>query len=294
MSEKIKKISPNNWWRALNSFLGFVAICLLLYYVDVLHLPPGCKSSYQSHADWFLVIVSIVAIIGAIWAVLARIDAEKAFTQSKETYDALSNSFMFTQIYEDERLPKIYNCIGEERVTVTLFLNFPIVGLFEKDDPKFVEKAKETFTTILIPKLEKLMDSFPHKFKLNIACYTKSFTMSFLTAPELADEKRRVENFYTLIEALAVKYKDPAKFNRFYFDKDIGLRIALVIPDIKKGEGDALVWTVSDFTPATASSFDTASFKTMDRYFIMTLDKMFENFKDKADKSESITFQITP
>lgn len=294
MSEKINKIGPNNWLTVLNIFLGLIATCLLLFLYDYLHLPPYCNEIQQSHADWFVVTVSIIAIVGAIWAVLARIDAEKAFTQSKETADALANSFKFSQIYDINKLPNIYKFIGEERVTVTLFLNFPIVGLFEKDDPKFVEKARATFTSVVIPKLENLMDSFPHKFKLNIACYTKIYTLSFLTDPKWGDDKRRVENFYTLIEALAAKYNDPSKFNRFYFDKDIGLRIALVNPDVRKDEGEAIVWTISDFTPNSSSNFGAASFRTMDRYFIETLDEMFKNFKEKADKKEVISFTNIP
>ena len=293
MSQKIQKIWSNNWWTVTFWFITLLVICLVLFYFNFFHLTEGLLP-HQSHADWFLVLVSIFAVIGAIWAVLARIDAEKAFTQSKETYDALSNSFKFLQVYDEDKLPYIYNFIGNENVTVTLFLNFPIVGLFENTDPKFVEKAKRIFAT-LITNLEKLTEKneFPSKAKINIACYTKAYTLTFLTESKWENEKRRVEIFYQLIETLASKY-NTEQFNRFYFDKDIGLRIALVNPNIKKDDGKALVWTVSDFTPDATTNFGAASFKTMDMHFIKALDKMFHNFKDKADTNESVQFTNIP
>lgn len=292
MSYKIETIKRRNIGNFILGIVVLILLCLILYWEKIIHCPDEKLPWYESKADLFLVFVSIFGVVGAFWSLFAKIDAEKAFTQSKETYEALANSFDFHQIYDNDKLSYIYQNIGKENRTVTLLLNFPLVGLFTQDKD-FVYKANQIFHKELITGLEDLTDNFPDNFKLNIACYTKEYALSFLVAGKHDEEERRINNFYNLIESLENKCGNSDKFNRFYFNKDIGLRIALVNPHYRKNEGLALVWTVSDFIPEDSAKFEAASFKTVDRCFIETLDKVFRTFYQKAIKNESIDFLKT-
>jgi hypothetical protein len=123
-----------------------------------------------------LIVVSIIAIIGAIWAVLARIDAEKSFKKSQEILDTLGSNFDFTEILNDDRFVKIINSIGNEHTRINLFLGFPCVGYLYKDKAKFRNKPENIFND-LNRKLEDLLDNLTNgkvaeKFSLNIAVFS--------------------------------------------------------------------------------------------------------------------------
>ena len=95
--------SRNGFWFLIFSFL-LVCSVISLYNFGLIH-PPNKNGFFTSHADILLVTASIIAIVGAFWAVLARIDAEKAFNKSEETVrkqddllNALGNNFEFNEI----------------------------------------------------------------------------------------------------------------------------------------------------------------------------------------------------
>ena len=294
MSEKLEKIAPRNWLWTVVVFLWLLNLCFICYYFDILRLPEGITDWKKSNADGFLVFVSILAILGFIWAVRARIDAEKAFRQSEITYEAVTGAFNFDDIYDVDKLPEIYNSIAEPEVTVVLILNFPMLGVFTKGvSPKLIESVRQYFillsSKINLLRSKSSANNWPKKFKLFIACYSQEYTNSFSSKLPDQSYKGLIDYFYNEVNLLYNEVKDPTKFDRYYFDADIGIRTALALhPKGAEKDSQGIVCLVSDFDKNDPDEFKTACFRTKHISFIEALQKLFDSFKPNIPSVDSV------
>lgn len=163
--DKVKK--RNYAWATfwlIDSILLFSALLCL----DIIHNP---KNFWFSHADALLAIASIIAIIGAIWAIFARIDAEKAFNKSHQTYlksdealkksnetlDAFGANFNFFELLKENRLGGIIDKISYDDYDISLFLGFPIIGYLYDNKNLIIEPTVESKFDSLIYHIERLI-----------------------------------------------------------------------------------------------------------------------------------------
>ncbi len=245
--------------------------------------PPTKEGFWDSEVDIFLAVISIIAVIGAVWAVLARIDAEKAFNKSQETLDALGNTFEFSEILNDDKLVEIIDSIGNEHTRINLFLGFPCIGYLYQGKKDFKIKPEELFER-LNRKLTDLLDQIQNKtvktkFHLNIA------TLSFDDAKELlTDDAGNYKpinfakedcllKFYNLIQELdndeAKKYVKHIKIV-----KNENLRFSSIRQENKStSKSKAIIWVVSNLSGV--KPFDSAGFQSSDTKLISVLEAVF-------------------
>lgn len=127
----------------------FVILCLLaiaFYFFGFIRLPKA--ELFISEEDVFIIFVSIIAILGAIWALLARIDAEKAFNKSKEILAVLGDTFPLYDIVSNGKATPILQAIGKSGYTVSLFIGFPCIGYLYRDKEKLNVKPDRLFTSL--------------------------------------------------------------------------------------------------------------------------------------------------
>jgi hypothetical protein len=225
-SEKVKE--RNIIWALLwliDSAILFGALMCL----GIIHNP---KDFWFSHADILLAFASLIALIGAIWAVFARIDAEKAFKKSEqtlkksqETLEAIGNaSFPFSEILNSDKFPSFFqipdNTISpkvESKTTLSLYLGFPCVGFLFIDKHKFKTTPEQLFFNLTeylyqlksrlarnnepANQLSKLVG-----VKLNICVFSKNKVQQMISSQgtpiNSPDGRNIIDDFYTHLEEL--------------------------------------------------------------------------------------------
>lgn len=251
---------------------------------------------YFSHADLLLLLATIVAIIGAVWAVYARIDAEKAFNESKRTRLSFGNSFKFHSIIHDpQKINYIVDDIGKKGSTVTLYLGFPIVGWFCKDFDRveslnFIAKLQ----SILQQKLLNPTGEF-EDFKLHIGLFNKNKIDELLnkiyTNNSISDAHKTTIKSYitTLYEVKRVVEADNNLKQKVIFYEGIPdygekFRFSSVNND-KTNKHKALIWIIPDFRQEqdeTEIMFESACFQTLDITIIEMLHEVFKDVEENA------------
>lgn len=259
--------------------------------------------------DLIIAFTTIVGVIGAAWAVFARIDAEKAFNQAKLTHEALGTTFSFSEILDSDRLPSIIKNIGQQGTKVTLFLGIPCVGLFYKDRIEELGKGKiiKVFNE-LINDLNELVASNNTNVFVCLGLFKKDIAIKYLKESgfdfnhgtrDLIEEYGKV---YDELMRLKVteKFKDCIKIIEIEPQKEY-FRFASVYNE-RDGIHKAIVWVVPDLptlivhpvtniqqtknskqkTPAKNGKseegfFDSACFQTSDRSLIRILQSVFDN-----------------
>lgn len=254
-----------------------------LYWLGLIH-SPNTNGFFVSDADILLAVVSIIAIVGAFWAVLARIDAERAFNKSQETLNALGSTFEFFDILNNDKLVDIIKSIGNKNTRINLFLGFPIIGYLFKDKDKlrnqplkifgeFNDKLTVLHTALLTGNIEG--------FHLNLAVFTKDNSEKLLEKnangtpkPMLLGDRDVLKEFYTNITRLkAIENKQNIKITDI--DCNENLRFASIqLEDQPTQNSKAIVWIVRDLTGGV-KQFDSAAFQTSDTKLISVLESAF-------------------
>ena len=284
----------NLWWTL--TWVGISIIIIIGFFkLGLLH---SDKPVYFSHADLFLIIATIIAIVGAVWAVYARIDAERAFVQSKKTYDALGTMFDFTTFFEKDKLQKIYDEIGVKDSYISLYLGFPIVGLpFERRNELDI-KPEELFL-----KLKEKLEHFKNKLSLpNATPFDFSLYIGYINInqasiilddilsndPLLKDVlSNHLKEFYKIIDYF-YPFNTTTKTRTNISDKirfiELELKEKFRYVTFKKVEEDVssnkktFVWVV-DFKENSIGNlkpFDSKIFQTQDERFLGLLENIFK------------------
>jgi hypothetical protein len=265
------------------------------------------KSEYTfpvSHIDGIIAMMSVIGIIGALWALFARIDAEKAFLKAQETLDALGNSFNFSEIFYQNRIPSVLNAIAEENKKVSLFLGFPCIACFYSHRDKIQggdKKIRDTFIkfTDSLRKIARDIDSDDTKpYAFNLAIFSiremeataaeSDFIFSSGGDELLANYKRALRS---IIEEKRKKPVWDEMIKIHIMDKlKEKFRFAILNDTTDSSASKAIIWIVPDF-PSKKNGFESACFQTRDLNLVAMLEKVF----DKAtDDSECLLKELRP
>jgi hypothetical protein len=292
-----------------------------LYFQGWIH-PVNKNGFFISHGDVLLITVSIIALIGAVWAIYARIDAEKAFKESILTRLSFGNSFSFPAIFMEEgnnkRLPHIINKIHEDNYTVSLYIGFPCIGHFYRKSSNYSEdridpdEVNKNFY-LLIKKLDAVItDTSASEYTINLGIFDdKEIKKCFPDSdPEIAfrppdslsgDPSRNLlEDWQDVIKRLKEKVDEEVKKNSEWGKKkkvnfipikreDERFRFASVSVRNTVGLDQrllenlrALIWVVPDFYHTNTLEFTSAGFQTSDISIIEMLEKVFAMEKHTA------------
>jgi hypothetical protein len=282
----------------------------------------------MSEVDGLVMLMSVIGIIGAIWAVFARVDAERAFNAAKEakdeaikakeesvkTYKSFGASFEFLDILDDnkknERLPFIIDKIGSSNTIVSLYLGFPCVGCLYKDYIHFTKNINRVFNDF-VEKLGFIIDA-EHSFTLNLAVFDATSIAKFMSKSGLDKLEYQGDNlfkrYFEKLRALENKMKDPT-WNKEKIIKIIKLtpetekfRFACVYRNPKLSNvtydenqiSRGLIWVVPDLL--YDKKFDSAGFQTSDVDIIKMLQKVFEcsNPEDSIEWAYNPDYKLTP
>lgn len=241
---------------------------------------------YKARIDWFIAFVSVIGIIGAGWAIKARIDAGKAFDASVKTLNALGNSFNFTQILNGDKLQSLINKIGQNDTTVSLYLGFPCVGYLYKDKHLFKKDPEYLFAN-LKDKLGELNTLIATKsisgFVLNISCFSESETLAILGGKKIMMvNDDLVGAFYKNLQNLkGFESKDDRGNQVIVHDNfKIGEKLrfmSIYSANAANQENKAIIWIVPQLSEPhkELKTFDSAAFQTSETQFINILESVF-------------------
>lgn len=294
---EIKKLKDiiyirNLWW-TLRWFSLIFCLIGALYSFNVFHVE--FRYPFVSKVDGIIWFMTIVGIIGAIWAVFARIDAERAFNQSKKTYDALGATFDFISFFENDKFPELLETIGEknyEQSVVTLYIGFPCVGLLYKENEKLKKNGPIELFLKLITKLRSIKDnlimdiSIPYTLKMG--CFDENVSNIILKGITSIskEEKIKIESllteFYTLFRTIQT-YNNP-KLKFITINESEKFRFASINPNFSKPINEvrkkAYTWIVrinqiSENGETKFQPFDSFVFQTSEDRFIALLEEVF-------------------
>jgi hypothetical protein len=234
---KINGVHAYNW-----TWVGIWVICAVSFTVGLvnlglIHFP--YNGFTVSHLDLVLAIASIIAVIGAIWAVYARIDAERAFKKSEETLDAFGANFGFYEILNLNRAGGIIDRISSDNTKVSLFLGFPIIGyLYENKSIISLQLIEKRFDELIF-NINRLIDRLRIHCDSTIQVELKELQNKYGKDNALNLQKDYPENisFYVAVfsktesEALLTEYYEKQKKNGSEIENAEQVRIKQKLDD---------------------------------------------------------------
>lgn len=277
--------SMSDWLQAVILTAIALIVVLILLICHVL-ITDSQLPVYKARVDWFLAFGFVIGIIGAGWAIKARIDAGKAFRASEKTLNALGNSFSFTQILDENKLQSLIGKIGQDNTTISLYLGFPCVGYLYKDKHLFKKDPGYIFSK-LKDKLSALNTLLGSKdisgFELNISCFSKTETEKILDGRAIMmGNDNLVESFYNYLDILKQFGTKDEKGNRVIVDQNfkIGEKLRFMSSYCSGGpdqENKAFIWIVPELSDRQKEqkTFDSAAFQTSELKFIEVLESVF-------------------
>jgi hypothetical protein len=246
-----------------------------------------------SHLDLVLAIASIIAVIGAVWAVYARIDADRAFKKSEQTLDAIGSTFDFEEILNNDKIVEIITSIGNSDTKIHLFLGFPCIGYLYKDKPIFKNTPEILFMNF-IDRLSilstRLAGDQIKNFELNLAVFSFEDCKDLLSvetkdpedsskvikkySPIMKNEVDTLEDFYKKIETLK-KLKNPS-IKIIEIQRNENLRYASIqLQNQPAHKSKSIVWIVKDLV-GEVRKFDSAAFQSSDTKLLAVLRTVFD------------------
>lgn len=298
---KIPKDSRRNCLWVLVWIISSVILICSLYYYGLIH-PTLKEGIWFSHADILLIVASIIAIIGAIWAILARIDAERAFNKSQETLDALGNTFKFYDVLNKDKIFGIIDKIGKSDFAISLFIGFPYIGYLYEEKNKFHILPEDAFEK-LTHKLDTLKSSivdtkYPiNNYKFSISVFPEDISLQLVE--KYANENKSVkENEVTEIQEKIKEF-----YKRIKIIKSLGKAEIIIDENMSTDENlrfvslefktnnfsfkdnKVLVWIIKDLSN-TEVSFDTQCFQSSDLNLISIVQTAFDS-KNKQQNGET-------
>lgn len=303
-NEYLCKITKNQF--VIDSIWFFGVVILLSAVVFILfslnYVFPSNKENgfFSINGDIFVILVSIISLVAAIWTVWAKIESTNAYNEAKKLKEAIGSPFKFDSIMSDQnKLNFIINEIGKPNSIVSLYLGFPVVGWFSKgfdrdQSIQFILQLHQILITkVLIP--FQADPNLKLKYKLNIGIFDDSTIKRILekigTDQTTAEhDKNTIKAFIELIDLIEQKISQYSTLKEnILIYKDIPIykekfRFASVrntTEDINKG----LLWIIPDFRKQGDEidiSFESACFQTGDSEIINILNEVFKDVKDSG------------
>jgi hypothetical protein len=190
-----KKVIPSFSYNMLSAVLFLAALGFffcIFYEAGFIHPPMGLEVHKlgfpHSEADALLLVISGIAVVGAWWAILARMDAERAFNKSIEVLNAIGGTFDFPQILSRDRFPAIVQRLENDALknaSIALYLGFPAVGYLSKRSTEFDPSPEVMFET-LNHSLFRLRDNIEQgklrKVQIRISVFSRTDCDNLLNA----------------------------------------------------------------------------------------------------------------
>ena len=270
-------------------FVLFLLLIGAIYFLGYIRLP---KTEFLiSEEDIFIILVSIVAIVGAIWAILARIDAEKAFNKSKEILAVLGDTFPLYDIVNNGKASPILDAIGTNDCSVSLFIGFPCIGYLYTDKDKLNVKPDILFNNLKYG-IERIITKINNQelanFDFSLSAFSKTDTLLILGKyntryPEKSIDslKDQIDQFYdraNYLKGLTLPDNVSIKID-FTMRPDENLRFISLKkskPNTPMAENKVIVWIVKNLMYDDVS-FDSSCFQTSDPKLITIVQSAFDN-----------------
>jgi hypothetical protein len=266
-------------WLASAGFIVFT-----LYLNGEVHFP---KAGFMiSELDLILTISTIIAIVGAVWAIYARIDAERAFNKSQETLNALGATFPFYDILNKDKVSDIISFIGKDNCDISLFLGFPIIGYLYDEKEKLQitpNKVLGNLYTNIVALINNISDL--HHFKFHISLFSPTDSDNLITtygiekglsADEVLKIKKDTANFYEKANELLNLSNNNITIN-LNMGKNENLRFASIKHLKSKSsfqDNKSIIWVVKNLT-TTCVSFNSSCFQTSDKNLLDIVQTVF-------------------
>jgi len=269
---------------------------------------------FEVRIEWFIWLTFCLGVIGALWAIAAKMKADEAFfassaaySKARETLLSFGGSLNFDDIMNEKSVRMLPAMIRNAKTELIILISIPLVGFFKSN-----EMGKK-FINILIQKLEEIAEGGYKEFDKIILLYfdddvSKKYIQSWKTkednkikASSDSDEKKQrdmaniQEAYVQFIEKLDLLTKLVNRIDRDKnegrVDKDrisiirykVDIRVRFVISKAGMNQR-ALVWVVSDFeldgeNDGDLSKFESAGFSTQDELIINVLQKLADDYK---------------
>jgi len=273
---------------------------------------------WDAKIEWTVAVAIIIGVIGALWALIAKIDANRAFLQAKDAnkqaekaantaldaFYAVAGIVTFEDILVADGIrqgvPMIEGLLEAAHEKLILVLGIPAIGYFRKKEIENKE-GKKSYTYPLRKNdkainfcytLAKFIHDIPKKkdFKLFRLFYFDdetlgNFTKGAIMKGEMNEsDKVSLENAYIHLNKMIEETKSRIQNDKIFqcnrYSTELGIRfvIAESKSEDKMTENKALVWVVSDFDHDDPGTFDAAGFTTRDKYIIENLKTLSEGY----------------
>ncbi len=284
--------------------VGFIVIDVLMLMVlnKFMVDSESLSKLWEARVEWIVALGTAIGILGAIWAVLAKMEASRAFSEAAEskdyafrTYNSIAGAFKFSEILKSNTDFMLHFHLGRTESDLILFLGFPAVGYFHRGNAKESDMLPSALQ--FCDKLTSKLISLKHENGspvLRLVLFSKELTKHYLdkgvTNKTITDEQRKefeqAEN--KLHEAIQELISKKPNFKCALLEKEIGLRFAIsksINPDEEEKE-KAIVWVVADFLTDNVaqnydlSKFESAGFKSRDPDIIKALRNLCDDYID--------------
>lgn len=261
---------------------------------------------WEARVEWIVALGTAIGILGAIWAVLAKMEASRAFSEANEskdyafrTYNSIAGAFKFNEILKQNTDFMLPFHLHREHSDLILFLGFPAVGFFHRGNHGKEDMLNEavTFCDNLTAKLLSLKNT-TEKPIIRLVLHSAVLTKEYLNKGEsdktiTNKERQNYENAEKRLHEAIKEFSlaEGKNFKCAVLEKEIGLRFAIsksINPDEEENE-KAIVWVVADFlinksnsnqSNQVLSKFESAGFKSRDPEIIKALRNLCDDYID--------------
>lgn len=301
-----------DWKLVLLVFDSVFFLILALTYSGLIIPPDEPHGPDYAKIEWFLAVVSVIGIVGAIWAILARIDAQRSFLQAVEAhkeakgaadnamnaYRAVAGIVSFEDMLipdgEKQGVPMLKGLLEVAREELILILGIPAVGYFRK----VTTTDSSGNVTTGYPLRQKAVDfcyqlaayirNIPYNPEVKLVrifyfddATLESFSDGAIKKEEMtAIDKQLLKDAYDALNNAVEHIGSSTIFVCKRYSVELGIRFAIARSAQKNRmtEDKALVWVVSDFEHDDPGAFEAAGFTTLDKNIIGNLRRLSEDY----------------
>jgi hypothetical protein len=298
-----EQMRPSLWReirRVALTALGAIGVLMILVITKSMVDSSSLAQLWEPKFEWIVAAGIALGVLGAAWAVLAKLEASRAFSEAFEskryalrTYNSIAGAFRFNEILKPNTDSMLPFHVGRAHSELILFLGFPAVGFFHQgkaSTQSFLEAAL-TFGRDLANRLEKFAQDTRDPL-VRLVLFSHELTQHYLDkgiadktiTPEQRQDYEAVEA--RLYSTIAPLLRKNTNFKCAVLEQEIGLRFAIsksIDPDEEENER-AIVWVVADFLPNDGtttpilSDFGSAGFKSRDPEVIRALRSLCDDY----------------
>ena len=278
-------------------FIIFTGIAALASWQNAKCVFDPAMDFRAARVEWFLAVSAGLAVIGAVWAVWAKVMADKAFQAAQSADDKAYKAFLsattkaipFDQLIGNQIL---HRHIDSANTKMRLLLGLPEVGFFyknSKNELALVDDACRLATQISA----KTNSILAQGGKVDILFFDRELCASI--AGKAAVDPRIKTKFLSHYDSFVASLQcdsvnEQLKWYGYALaaqrptasEFDPGIRIAIV--DMGKpgiNSEKAIIWFVSEFLDETPTDFRAAALETFDPSLINLMNSLMDYYQEK-------------